>query len=196
MLSIVLIFFSSCSYNTQAKLKVFSGYVNGSKNNQQEATVDFLAAYDIGVEQKNNTIIEYSNLALASSYFMQHEIEAAENRLMNIKDIHNKDVKEAAAYLRGLTSFHNNDYEHAADYFKIALKINPNNIDTKINYEITIKKLHHEKNTAALDQEQLQIRSNEEKQAENIIFHIIHEQEKLKWEKNTTENTDKQANDY
>ena len=73
---------------------------------------------------------------IGSSAYYQNNIEGALNSFGNILDSEDKELKSKAYYNIARILQDKNETEHSLAYYKKSLELNPNDIDTKINYEL------------------------------------------------------------
>ncbi|NVP25690.1 tetratricopeptide repeat protein [Treponema phagedenis] len=86
---------------------------------------------------KSKDSADYANFALASTYLMQDEIDAANDRLKKISDPEDKKLQAAILYQSGIIAYRKKHYQQAVSFFKQCLELEPFASDSKINYEIS-----------------------------------------------------------
>ncbi|MGP1439705.1 MAG: tetratricopeptide repeat protein [Treponema sp.] len=183
-----LLFFASCSINKNEKLIVLQGYISWQQKDWNRATSYFLNAKEIAETKGKQP--SYELYALASTYLMQNESLAAINSLTKIENTEDKYLSSSVFYQLGLIAFKRQQYKLAVFYFKKSLEKEPERIDAKINYELSIKSLDDE-----LIQKAKNAKMNmEEDDTYDAIIDIFKKREREEW--NEKKETGSQENIY
>lgn len=172
------------------------GYLSWKNKNWDKAVKKFLDAHEKAAQIKSKDSADYANFALASTYLMQDEIDAANDRLKKISDPEDKKLQAAILYQSGIIAYRKKHYQQAVSFFKQCLELEPFASDSKINYEIS--KRAAEQNETITEKETTRSLSIETKinAEENIILTIIREKEEEEWKKKNQQEYKPHANDY
>jgi Ca-activated chloride channel family protein len=97
-------------------------------------------------------------------------------------------------YNSGIALYEKGHYEKASEFFKKAMSLDSNNVNAKINYELSKKQ-----NTLVKDSQteiSKMIESKKQSTIENAVFTIIKEEEKERWQSQISNENISAQNDY
>ena len=83
------------------------------RSDWNDAVLYFYEAESLAAELPDETIKPYTDFALASSYLMQGEDEAASGKLQNIPETAPDILRAHRFYQQGIIAFHTKDYAEA-----------------------------------------------------------------------------------
>lgn len=130
-----ILFFVSCS-DPGIYIDLFSGNYAYSRGEYQDANLLYIKASDRG------TYPDYVAYNLGNVYYSLGEAAPALGEWEESSLSKNNDVAFSSLYNKGVLLFELSRYEEAFASFKAALKINPSDIDTKIDLEYCLLKMN------------------------------------------------------
>ena len=188
-------FLGSCSKNTEAAVKIFSGVIFWGQGNYRNATASFIDAQQTAELIQDEKAADYAQYGLAVTYLMQGETTAAGEKFEHL--LTNTDLEEqlrfGTAYNCGIIAYQDGDYTKAAEYFKQALLIDSNSIYAKINLELSNNQILLR--SRAAEQEIIPVQKTTDSTVQDIIFSVIKENEQNQW-KNQPKTNDSSVLDY
>ena len=104
---------------------------------------------------------------IGSSAYYQNNIEGALNSFGNILDSEDKELKSKAYYNIARILQDKNEAEQSLSYYRKSLELNPNDIDTKINYELLKNQIRQNKEQKDGENKENNESKNEEEQQQN-----------------------------
>ena len=185
---------SGCSAEQQTKIAHVKGTLAWMRSDWNDAVLYFYEAESLAAELSDETIKPYTDFALASSYLMQGEDEAASGKLQNGFETAPEILRAHRFYQQGIIAFHSKDYAEAAALFRKSLELSGRDTAAKINYELS-KKLS---DTQQEMQHQAPQQTSEDPEADltdSIILDIIRKREQTEWKK-TQRESEPAINDY
>lgn len=188
--------FSSCTDSYSSAGNIFQGVFYWGQQNYQKASAHFLQAQE-NSEIKEDTLAQnYAQYGLAVTYLMQNETEAASKKFEVLSNNTPELIQFGALYNNGIISYRKGDYEKAADFFKKALLVDSNNLDAKINLELSINQIQVQNASNAQEIVTGDASAQAERNAkQDAIFSLIKENDKNQW-KNQQQNKDENILDY
>ncbi|MDR3311902.1 MAG: tetratricopeptide repeat protein [Spirochaetaceae bacterium] len=176
--------------------RILEGTVHWRQADYPEAILDFLTVTEEAQKFGDAGLLQYGLAALASSYLMQGEWDAALSRLQEIPGDAPAPVRFAALYNTGLIAFHRGNYDEAQECFRQALEIDGTSVDAKINLELAGSQGPAQVNDAVQEIIPAEITRTEQKAAQNALFSIIRESEQNRWKNNAGAGTESGVLDY
>ncbi|MBQ5780621.1 MAG: tetratricopeptide repeat protein [Spirochaetaceae bacterium] len=162
----------------QNKIQILSGVLDFRTQNYNEATAEFLKGEEMGNSQKNSVLKSVSGFNLATTYLILNENEVAADKFDKVETT--EFLKFPIEFNKGIVAHRKGDNISAARHFKNALKLDPSNIDAKINLEIVQSKIpvasseNHQQETMASE-------SSENSAMTEGIFSVIREADGKQW---------------
>lgn len=171
---------SGCSLELHGTVAYTKGYLAWKRADLPAAVLHFYEAKDAIEKLPNKKLQIYTDFALASTYLMQGEDSAAAKKLQYISDEASEHVRAYCFYQRGIIAFRSNDYAEAASFFKKSLELSCDDIDAKINYELskTLAKRQQEVQRKTLQSPPTDMEID---LTDSIIFDIIRKREHTEW---------------
>ena len=186
--------FFSCSGKFSDGKLILSGSLEWNGHDYQHAVADFLTAAQNAENREDEKTKQYALYALASTYLMQGELIASEERFSQIEGDCSDELKFAIFYNRGIIAHRSGDYEKAVSCFREALLVDPANVDAKINLELSQGEVSVKSNSEEQQLESVSV-SDDEEALQNALYSILRESELSQW-KNRMQESDKDALDY
>ncbi|UTC65843.1 MULTISPECIES: lipopolysaccharide assembly protein LapB [unclassified Treponema] len=187
---------SSCTKTDRVKLNFLSGYLAWKQNDWNKAASKFLNSIDLAEEADDKELKNYVDFAVGSIYLMQNEDSSALSRFDAINENKDETLNSYIYYQKGIIEFKNQDYGKAVAFFKKSLELNPNSIDAKINFELSMRYQKKQKDKPANSQGVNISQDEEDKLSEKTILNLIRKKEKERWQDRTQENKQPSAFDY
>ncbi|MCH5294346.1 MAG: VWA domain-containing protein [Treponema sp.] len=192
--ALCVLLLTGCSERFDSGKEIFSGRLEWNRQNYPMAAAHFLKALTSAQEHGDAYIKQYALYALAATYQMQGENEAALERFSQIEDDAPPALKFAVLYNSGIIAHQGGEYERAAQFFKEALLIDGTNINAKINMELSLQEFIAHQNSSAPVTSPVQENSDEQT-LENAIYSVLKENDKNQW-KNQEQEPEPSARDY
>ena len=118
--------------------------------------------YESILEQRNDDKAAFFGLG-ASSYY-QNDFDAALNSFGNSLDTDNKELRSKSYYNIGRVLQEKKELEKSLAFYRKSLELNPNDIDTKINYELLKRQINQDQKKNSNQNEDNSDGKNEENQ--------------------------------
>jgi len=184
--TIVLFIFISCSNNKH--MEVLKGWIAYKQKNWDEASIYFLNAQNIDASESSQNISPFICYNIASIFLIKNDILAATEKLKNIDDIEDTHLASSIYYQLGIAAFREERYNDAALCFKKSLEKECDNIDAKINYELSRKEI---KNEAIRKIRSTMLEDKQTEEAYNTLLNILKKRDTEEWsEKNQIKTED------
>lgn len=189
ILSVLILFpmLVSCSVSFNDGAELLQGSIYWHQGRYQNATVSFLQVIDSAVSRQNEQLLYYGVYNLAATYMKQNEQDSALQKMAIIDEKAPPHVLFASYYNSGVIEYEKKNYEKASGFFKKALRIQSENIDAKVNLELSLLHIESEQKTSAMIISSLS-ESKGVNSAQDTIFSIIRENEQNRWKNQQMEN--------
>lgn len=183
------IFLQGCNNAAKSASTIFAGVIHFGQGNYQKAAGDFFVAQDFASTYNDVEAAAYAQFGLATTYLMQEEILSANNLLKKLEasDATPSAIRYKALYNAGIIAYNNADFALASDYFKKALLIQSDNINAKINLELSMAQMSVQAQRG--EKEVSPIEDSASKARQDAVFSIIRENDKKQWKSQEQENT-------
>ena len=190
---IFLICLFSCKNTKNEKMEVLQGYISWQQKDWSSAILHFFNAQEISKTCGDMKNIEYIYYAQASTYLMQNELEPAYDKLKMIEETEDTHLASSVFYQLGIISFKMGEYNDATQYFKKSLEKESDNIDAKINYELSKREIEEEKIRKARSTYLIEENSD---QSYNTLIDIFKKREIEEWTEKKQSGEESQIFDY
>lgn len=175
------LFLTSCNSNfSEAKL-IFQSTCDWFKKDYNKAISGFTKTIDLAEKNNDELSKQYAIYGLSVTYLMQNEKNASLEKLEEISPDAPEKIKFASYYNAGIIAQREGDYEKAINLFKLALLILPDDINAKVNLELSLT----QENQKVKEGEQEMLPSSEddnsESQMEKSIFNRMKENDRKQW---------------
>ncbi|GEM_PF-5572374 len=152
--------------------------------------------FNLLTEKKRSTdegdaILKYD---IGNVYFMLGEFDSAVSKYLEIVQSKEKEVRFRASFNLACIYYQAGDYGKAARFFRKALSEKPSDIDTKINLELTLKKLFKAEEERLRDTGKAK-RGNMQNTALKLLEHVSVMEEKY-WRSKVSKDTSKKYTDW
>ena len=124
---------------------------------------------------------------------MQNELEPAYDKLKMIEETEDTHLASSVFYQLGIISFKMGEYNDATQYFKKSLEKESDNIDAKINYELSKREIEEEKIRKARSTYLIEENSD---QSYNTLIDIFKKREIEEWTEKNQSGEESQIFDY
>lgn len=192
---LILMMFSSCSYNIKESFDLLHGNFYWHQKKYQHAQMKYLQILNSSEESDNQELKQYATFALGSSYVMQNEEEAAFQRLESVAPNAPDEIRFASAYNIGVLSYSVGNYEKSIQSFRNALMINPQSIEAKINLELALRQ-----GSKTVQNNKSQVKTASENKEHSVlkdaVFSIIRENEQKQWKSQEKQDEFQSPTDY
>lgn len=192
---LILMMFSSCSYNVKESFDLLQGNFYWHQKKYQHAQMKYLQILNSSEESDNQELKQYATFALGSSYVMQNEEEAAFQRLESVDPNAPDEIRFASAYNIGVLSYSVGNYEKSIQSFRNALMINPQSIEAKINLELALRQ-----GSKTVQNNKSQVKTASENKEHSVlkdaVFSIIRENEQKQWKSQEKQDEFQSPTDY
>lgn len=192
---LILMMFSSCSYNVKESFDLLQGNFYWHQKKYQYAQMKYLQILNSSEESDNQELKQYATFALGSSYVMQNEEEAAFQRLESVAPNAPDEIRFASAYNIGVLSYSVGNYEKSIQSFRNALMINPQSIEAKINLELALRQ-----GSKTVQNNKSQVKTASENKEHSVlkdaVFSIIRENEQKQWKSQEKQDEFQSPTDY
>ncbi|MCR5607129.1 MAG: VWA domain-containing protein [Treponema sp.] len=191
----IIILFSSCNEKIEGAKTVLQSTWNWHQKKYRQATAGFINAIEEAQQTGDKELEMHALYGLATTYLMQNELDAAEERYKQISPDASDSLKFAALYNAGIIAHRKGNYEDAAQLFKKALEIDSSNENAKINLELSNQQkdvMAHEGQTQVTPVSS----TPSSKTVEDAVFSVIQENDKKQWINQQTEDSSNGAEDF
>lgn len=192
--SLIPLMLTSCGTDFNHAKKIFESTMDWYQKDYNKAISGFTEVIDSTDE--DDVTKQYALYGLSVTYLMQNEKNASLDRLDEISPDAPDKIKFASYYNSGIIAQREGDYEKAIDCFKLALLVSPEDVNAKINLELS----EVQETQKARDGGQEMMPSSENKDnvsdAEKTIFNRIRENEQKQWKNYETPDKQNSVLDY
>lgn len=193
---LVPLFFTSCSANFKDAKNILESTWNWYQKDYNKAISGFTET--IADAEKNNDELtkQYALYGLSVTYLMQNEKNASMERLEQISPDAPLKIKFASYYNAGIIAQREGDYEKAINCFKLALVVVPDDINAKINLELSeVQEIQKAKEGM---QEMIPASENKDNESdiEKTIFNRMRENDQKQWKNYENQDRNNSVIDY
>lgn len=192
---LVLPCFFSCSVSFKDGTELLQGAIYWHQARYQNATASFLQVIESAKEEDNNELRDYGTYNIAVTYMKQNENDSALQKLASIDESAPAHVLFASYYNSGIIEYEKKNFASASHYFKKALRIQPQNLDVKINLELALSQSISNQNVSSSSISPMS-ESAGENALQDTIFSIIRKNEQNRWKNQQMQNTTEGGPDY
>ncbi|MBQ0002993.1 MAG: VWA domain-containing protein [Treponema sp.] len=193
---LVPLFFTSCSANFKDAKNILESTWNWYQKDYNKAISGFTET--IADAEKNNDELtkQYALYGLSVTYLMQNEKNASMERLEQISPDAPLKIKFASYYNAGIIAQREGDYEKAINCFKLALVVVPDDINAKINLELS--EVQETQKAKEGMQEMIPASENKDNESdiEKTIFNRMRENDQKQWKNYENQDRNNSVIDY
>lgn len=173
----------SCTAKARIQLTHLQGRLDCMRNDWDAATLHFFTAEAAAKDLQDSSLQTYAACALGSVYLLQNEEYAALEKFETAIQKGTTEIKTHSLYQKGIIAFKKQDYSGAAALFKQALALDSNDMDAKINYELSKKLCIRVQEAQKAPPHQSTEQQDTENPEDSIILDIMKKRELMKWKK-------------
>ncbi|MBR5933606.1 MAG: VWA domain-containing protein [Treponema sp.] len=195
-LVVVMMTFSSCNTNFKDAKRILESTWNWYQKDYNKAISGYTETIASAEENNDEITKQYALYGLSVTYLMQNEKNASLERLEQISPDAPIKIKFASYYNAGIIAQREGEYEKAVEYFKLALLVSPDNVNAKINLELS----EVQENQKAKEGQQEMTPSVEDKtnstDIEKSIFSRMRENDQKQWKNRESSEKNSSVIDY
>lgn len=181
--AIFLFIFTSC-INNNKHIEVLKGWIAYKQKKWDDASIYFLNAQNIETSENSQNINPYICYNIASVFLIKNDILATSEKLKDIDSVEDNHLASSIYYQLGMVAFRQERYDEATLCFRKSLEKECDNIDAKINYELSRKEI---KNEAVRKIRSTMLEDKQTEQVYNTLLNILKKRDMEEWsEKNQT----------
>ncbi|MCR5386311.1 MAG: VWA domain-containing protein [Treponema sp.] len=188
--------FTSCGTNFKDAKKILESTWNWYQKDYNKAISGYTETIDSADANNDEVTKQYALYGLSVTYLMQNEKNASMERLEQISPDAPVKIKFASYYNAGIIAQREGDHEKAIELFKSALLVSPDNINAKINLELS----QTQESQKAKEGEQEMTPSSEDKEnvsdIEKAIFNRMRENDQNQWKNHEAPEKNSSVIDY
>lgn len=195
VMALSLIFTGCSAQHIKDGSKILEGRLNWNRKDYQEAVADFMDVEQSAGSRGDLAVQQYALYGLATTYLMQNENSAARTRYEEITPDAPDEIRFSVLYNSGIIEHRNGNYSSAAEFFKQALLIKSNDVDAKINLELSLREATAHANAQEAQLTPVSENTDEISTMENAMYTTIREKEQQQW-KNRQQEPESSGLDY
>lgn len=188
--------FTSCGKNFNEAKIILESTWNWYHKDFNKAVSGFSEAIQSAEEKNDELAKQYALYGLSVTYLMQNEKAASLEKLEQISPDAPPGIRFASYYNAGIIAQQEGDYSRAVNLFKLALSVSPENVNAKINLELSqsqeSQRAHEGKTEMMPSSENTDIQS----EIENAVFNRMKENDQKQWKNYNLSSNDNSAVDY
>ena len=192
LFSILLSVVTGCKIDS-GRLRVLRGNYYYRHGDYDKSLLDYfhlLSAKERSTDE-GKAILKYD---IGNVYFMLGEFDAAVGKYLGLIESKFSEVRFRASFNLGCIYYQSGDFNEAARFFRKALFEKPADIDTKINLELTLKKLLKAEEEKPVDRKNTK-RGDMQNTALKLLEHVSVMEEKF-WRSRVSKDTSKEYTDW
>lgn len=181
MVLISVFMFVSCSSNFKDSKKIFESTWNWYQKDYNEAISGFTEVINNADKNHDDLMKQYALYGLSVTYLMQNEKNASLEKLEQISPDAPIKIRFASYYNAGVIAQREGEYKKAVDLFKMALLLQPEDVNAKVNLELS---LAQETQKAKEGQQEMMPATENlqtESELETSIFNRMRENDQKQW---------------
>jgi Ca-activated chloride channel family protein len=170
---------------------VLSGNYRHSKGDYTQATINYFRAVE---SLRRRPYVQYD---LGNVYRALGEAEVATRALLStIVETERMELLFRAYFNLGHISYESDDYRQAVGYFTEALRVDPNDWDSKVNLELALRSLSQEPDRKREPQRQTAVESGALEETFRDILDTIKKREEVLWRSAIPQPSETAGNDW
>ena len=192
----VPLMFTSCGTNFKDAKKILESTWNWYQKDYNKAISGYTETIASAEANNDEVTKQYALYGLSVTYLMQNEKNASMERLEQISPDAPAKIKFASYYNAGIIAQREGEHEKAIELFKAALLVAPDNVNAKINLELS----QTQESQKAKEGEQEMTPSSEDKENESdiekAIFNRMRENDQNQWKNHEAPEKNSSVIDY
>lgn len=195
-IAFIPLFFTSCSSNFKDAKNILESTWNWYQKDYNKAISGFTETIDSAEKAGDDLTKQYALYGLSVTYLMQNEKNASMERLEQISPDAPVKIKFASYYNAGIIAQREGEYEKAISLFKLALLVSPDDLNAKVNLELS----QTQESQKAKEGKQEMIPASENKDSESdvekTIFNRMRENDQKQWKNYENQEKNSSVIDY
>ena len=178
---LISVMFGSCSASFKDSKLILESTMNWYQKDYNKAISGFTEVISNAEAENDELTKQYALYGLSVTYLMQNEKNASLERLEEITPDAPARIKFASYYNAGIIAQREGDYEKAINCFKMALLVSPDDVNAKVNLELS--QTQETQKIKEGQQEMMPATDNSETESdiEKTIFNRIRENDQKQW---------------
>ena len=196
MIIFVPLMFTSCSKNFNEAKTILESTWNWYQKDYNKAISGFTQAIQESEQNNDEITKQYALYGLSVTYLMQNEKNASLERLEQLSPDAPPKIRFASYYNAGLIAQREGDYDKAVDLFKLALLVSPEDVNAKINLELSQSQEIQKAVESSKDMIPASENKETQSEVENAIFNRMRENDQKQWKNYNSSPKDTYVTDY
>ena len=196
MIIFVPLMFTSCSKNFNEAKTILESTWNWYQKDYNKAISGFTQAIQESEQNNDEITKQYALYGLSVTYLMQNEKNASLERLEQLSPDAPPKIRFASYYNAGLIAQREGDYDKAVDLFKLALLVSPEDVNAKINLELSQSQEIQKAVKSSKDMIPASENKETQSEVENAIFNRMRENDQKQWKNYNSSPKDTYVTDY
>lgn len=172
---------SSCSASFKDSKKILESTMNWYQKDYNKAISGFTEVINNAEIEDDELTKQYALYGLSVTYLMQNEKNASLEKLSEISPNAPVRIKFASYYNAGIIAQREGDYEKAIQCFKMALLVSPDDVNAKVNLELSQTQETQKAKEGQQEMMPAADSSDTESDIEKTIFNRIRENDQKQW---------------
>lgn len=194
--TLIALSFTSCSTAVKDSRKILEGTWNWHQKKYNKSVALFMQTLTDAELNGDELTKQYALYGLSVTYFMQNEKDASIERMKEITSNAPESIQFAVCYNSGLLAQRDGNYERAVELFKMALEINPSDINAKINLELSQHQDAQGVREAETEMTPASETQMENQSMEKTVFNRMRENEQKQWKSYESQQKNNPVLDY
>lgn len=193
---LISVMFGSCSASFKDSKLILESTMNWYQKDYNKAISGFTEVISNAEAENDELTKQYALYGLSVTYLMQNEKNASLERLEEIAPDAPARIKFASYYNAGIIAQREGDYEKAINCFKMALLVSPDDVNAKVNLELS--QTQETQKIKEGQQEMMPATDNSETESdiEKTIFNRIRENDQKQWKNYESPDKNSSVIDY
>ncbi|MBQ0161533.1 MAG: VWA domain-containing protein [Treponema sp.] len=188
--------FSSCSTNFKDAKNILESTWNWYHKDYNKAISGFTETIDSADKNGDDLTKQYALYGLSVTYLMQNEKNASMERLEQISPDAPVKIKFASYYNAGIIAQREGEYEKAISLFKLALLVAPDDINAKVNLELSQTQESQKAKEGRQEMTPASENKDNESDVEKTIFNRMRENDQKQWKNYENQERNSSVVDY
>lgn len=178
---LVSVMLGSCSASFKDSKLILESTMNWYQKDYNKAISGFTEVINNAETEHDDLTKQYALYGLSVTYLMQNEKNASLERLEEISPDAPVRIKFASYYNAGIIAQREGDYEKAIECFKMALLVSPEDVNAKVNLELSQTQETQKAKEGQQEMMPASDNSDTESEIEKTIFNRIRENDQKQW---------------
>lgn len=187
---------SSCSTNFKDAKNILESTWNWYQKDYTKAISGFTETIDNAEKNNDELTKQYAIYGLSVTYLMQNEKNASMERLEQISPDAPLKIKFASYYNSGIIAQREGEYEKAIQFFKLALLVAPDDVNAKINLELSQTQESQKAKEGKQEMTPSSENKDNESDIEKTIFNRMRENDQNQWKNYENQDRNNSVIDY